>query len=201
VNFAFWAVFAVIVGAALASVLLRDIVHCALALMVCFLGVAGYYVLMQAEFLAGIQVLIYVGAITVLIIFAVMLTQKSAGRAARRTNRQSGLAAGAAILTYVALVSAIHGATSSTSRPPAMWGVVSAAGPADMTRAGEVAGVGDNLRDQTATRPHSTTELIGQRFVTDYIWPFEISSIVLLVALVGAIYIARDRPAGEVESQ
>ena len=53
-NFAFWIVFAVIVGAALGSVVLRDIVHCALALMVCFLGVAGYYVLMQAEFLAGV---------------------------------------------------------------------------------------------------------------------------------------------------
>lgn len=198
-NFAFWVVFVIIVGAALASVLLRDVVHCALALMVCFLGVAGYYILMQAEFLAGIQVLIYVGAITVLIIFAVMLTQKSMGRAARINNRQSWLAAVAACLVYTVLVGAIHGATTSTMHSPAIWSSVSTEGPADLVRSGGVPGVGGNLGDRAATRPRTTSELIGQRFITDYIWPFEISSIILLVALVGAIYIARDKPAVPVD--
>ena len=71
----FWIVAAAVIGSALAVVLLRDIFRAALFLVLCFFTVAIIYVLLSADFLAGAQILVYVGAIAVLIIFAVMLTR------------------------------------------------------------------------------------------------------------------------------
>jgi len=72
----FWIFAIVSVGAALAVVLLRDIFRAALCLVLCFLVVAGIYVILAADFLAAVQVLVYVGAISVLIILAIMLTRE-----------------------------------------------------------------------------------------------------------------------------
>jgi NADH:ubiquinone oxidoreductase subunit 6 (subunit J) len=71
----FWALSAGAVGAALGVVLLKDVFRSALLLIVLFLSIAGHFVLLAAEFLAVVQVLIYGGAISILIIFAIMLTQ------------------------------------------------------------------------------------------------------------------------------
>jgi len=76
-DIAFWVLAVVSVGAALAVVLTRDIFRAALFLVLCFFTVAGIYITLSADFLAGAQVLIYVGAIGVLIIFAIMLTRES----------------------------------------------------------------------------------------------------------------------------
>ena len=75
-EIAFWVLAVVGVGAALAVVLLGDIFRAALCLILCFLAVAGIYVTLSADFLAAVQVLIYVGAISVLIILAIMLTRE-----------------------------------------------------------------------------------------------------------------------------
>jgi len=72
----FWMSAVVGIAAALAVVLLRDIFRAALALVLCFLTVAGIYVTLSADFLAAVQVLVYVGAISVLIILAIMLTRE-----------------------------------------------------------------------------------------------------------------------------
>lgn len=77
IQVAFWVLATVIVGAALAVVLQRNIFRAALFLVLCFFTVAGIYVILSADFLAGAQVLIYVGAIGVLIIFAIMLTRET----------------------------------------------------------------------------------------------------------------------------
>ncbi len=74
-DIAFWVLAIIGVAAALAVVLLRDIFRAALSLILCFLVVAGIYVTLSADFLAAAQVLIYVGAISVLIILAIMLTR------------------------------------------------------------------------------------------------------------------------------
>ena len=71
----FWVMAAVIVAAALAVVCLKDVFRAALSLIVCFLGVAGLYITLSADFLAAVQILVYVGAISVLIILAIMLTR------------------------------------------------------------------------------------------------------------------------------
>jgi len=75
-EIAFWILAIIGVVAALAVVLLRDIFRAALSLVLCFLTVAGIYVTLSADFLAAVQVLIYVGAISVLIILAIMLTRE-----------------------------------------------------------------------------------------------------------------------------
>ena len=74
-EIAFWILAATCIGAGLAVVLLRDVFRAALCLVLCFLMVAGIYVTLSADFLAAVQVLIYVGAISILIILAVMLTR------------------------------------------------------------------------------------------------------------------------------
>ncbi len=74
-DIAFWGLAAVGIAAALAVVLLRDVFRAALALVLCFLTIAGIYVTLSADFLAAVQVLIYVGGISVLIILAIMLTR------------------------------------------------------------------------------------------------------------------------------
>jgi NADH:ubiquinone oxidoreductase subunit 6 (subunit J) len=76
IGIAFWILAAVGVIAALAVVLLRDIFRAALSLVLCFLTVAGIYITLSADFLAAVQILIYVGAISVLIILAIMLTRE-----------------------------------------------------------------------------------------------------------------------------
>jgi NADH-quinone oxidoreductase subunit J len=76
INIAFWALAVIGVIAALAVVLLRDVFRAALSLVLCFLAVAGIYITLSADFLAAVQVMIYVGAISVLIILAIMLTRE-----------------------------------------------------------------------------------------------------------------------------
>ena len=76
ISIAFWILALVGVMAALAVVLLRDIFRAALSLVLCFLTVAGIYITLSADFLAAVQILIYVGAISVLIILAIMLTRE-----------------------------------------------------------------------------------------------------------------------------
>ncbi len=74
-DIVFWILTVMAVGAALGVVLVQDLFRAALLLVVVFMAVAGFFVLLSAEFLAVVQVLIYVGAIAILIIFAVMLTR------------------------------------------------------------------------------------------------------------------------------
>ena len=74
-DIAFWVLAVVGVAAALTVVLLRDVFRAALSLVLCLLTVAGLYVTLSADFLAGVQVLIYVGGISILIILAIMLTR------------------------------------------------------------------------------------------------------------------------------
>lgn len=75
-EIAFWVLAAVSVVAALGVVMLRDIFRTALCLILCFLAVAGIFVTLSADFLAAVQILIYVGAISILIILAIMLTRE-----------------------------------------------------------------------------------------------------------------------------
>lgn len=78
VDIAFWILAAMTVGSALGVVLLRNLFRAALLLILSFLGIAGLYITLNADFLAAVQVLIYVGAISILMIFAIMLTRDTA---------------------------------------------------------------------------------------------------------------------------
>jgi len=78
-NAAFWILAAITVAGAVLAVSQRNLVHCLLALVLFFLGIAGHYFLLRAEFLAAVQILIYIGAVAVLILFAIMLTRNVTG--------------------------------------------------------------------------------------------------------------------------
>jgi NADH-quinone oxidoreductase subunit J len=157
-DFAFYILAILIVGSALMVVTLRNIFHSALFLVLCLFSVAGIYILLEAEFIAAVQVLIYVGAVTILMIFAVMLTHQLTGKTIRQVNDQPipafFIVLSLLVLTLLAL--------SKTA-----WEVASSSGVSP-----------------------SATEL-GRALMTIYVLPFEVVSVVLLVALIGAIVISR----------
>jgi NADH:ubiquinone oxidoreductase subunit 6 (subunit J) len=145
------------VGAGLAVVTMRNIIHSAVAMMVCFGSLAGMYALLGAPILAAAQVLIYLGAISVLILFAIMLTQAGDATLPAPYHRQLPVAIVVA-LGIVALV---------------IWGIAQT----DWTLAGELVG--------------ASVEAMATALFTVYALPFEIISLLLLVAIIGAIYLAR----------
>jgi NADH-quinone oxidoreductase subunit J len=157
-DLAFYILAVLIVGSALMVVTLRNIFHSALFLVLCLFSVAGIYVLLEAEFIAAVQVLIYVGAVTILILFAVMLTHQLTGRTIRQVNDQPV----AAFLIVLSLLVLTLLALSKTA-----WEVASSSGVSP-----------------------SATDL-GRALMTIYVLPFEVVSVVLLVALIGAIVISR----------
>lgn len=152
------------IGSAVGVVTSKNILYSALLLIACLFVIAGFYVLLEAPFLAAVQVLIYVGAIAVLIIFAVMLTENLM-RKQRAWNEQWWVAlvvavALAAVLLYVVVT--------------AQWQLSTAATPGDAIAA------------------------LGQSLMSTYVLPFEVASVLLLMALIGAIIIAREeRKEGE----
>jgi NADH:ubiquinone oxidoreductase subunit 6 (subunit J) len=91
-KFGIYAVMATVLIFALGVVTFRNLFHCALCLAAALIGTAAIYIALQAEFLAGVQILLYVGAVITLIIFAIMLTEHLAGKTIRQTNSQSPLA-------------------------------------------------------------------------------------------------------------
>ncbi|MDK2894442.1 MAG: hypothetical protein PWQ98_568 [Moorella sp. (in: firmicutes)] len=154
----FWLLAAIITASALAVVLLKNIVHSALYLVLTFAGVAGLYILLGAEFLAAVQLLVYAGAIAVLIVFAIMLTRRGDIRASNLFN-VNYLAAAVVSLALFFII------TLATARMS--W----------------VAGPGQ--------APAGNVGAIADAFLGPFAIPFEIAAVLLLVAMVGAILLAR----------
>ena len=155
----FWFLSAVILVSAFLVVSLRNIFHCALALVVCLSGVAGIFILLHAEFLAAAQVLIYVGAVSILIIFAVMLTTNLGTQNIRQTNRN-------ALIAFFVCVMFVLG----------VWGLLKKT---------------DIWEYTTEILPSENTLAIGKLLMTEFMLPFEVVSILLLAAIIGAIVLAR----------
>jgi NADH:ubiquinone oxidoreductase subunit 6 (subunit J) len=167
----FWVFAVVIVVAALLVVGQRDIVHSALALIVVFAMAAGIYVLLSAEFIAIVQILIYVGAVTILILFALMLTR--IGGRTQTTNPSNKLWPIAAVICVAIGAVIIYAFSESKHNIP------STIAPS-----------------QVATQLPNNVARIGQLLYSpmtySYVLPFEIASLVLLVAIIGAIVIGRE---------
>src|SRR3712207_4908756 len=100
-GFLFFVLAVACVGAGLLVVTLRNVIHSAVAMMACFGALAGLYVLLGAPIVAAAQVLIYIGAISVLILFAIMLTQAGDANLPAPFHRQVWFAALAAIATFL----------------------------------------------------------------------------------------------------
>ena len=168
----FYLIAAVRSGSALAVVLARNIVRAALFLVLVFGAAAGIYVLLNAEFIAIVQILIYAGAVTILVLFAIMLTQNATSRAGNPVSRQWWFAGLVAVGLCVVIIYAVTGSAGTLVGGNADANLV---GTTPLT--GTVARIG---------------QLLYSPFTYSYVLPFEIASIVLLVAIIGAIVIGRE---------
>jgi NADH-quinone oxidoreductase subunit J len=154
----FWVLAVIMIGAALRVVTSRNVVHAALYLVGTLMTAAALYILLFAEFVAWVQVLVYVGAIVVLMLFGLMLTRAPIGSANFDNNQRllAAVCAGAVfVVTSFILVTTFEGKTISF----------------------------------TAADPRTTS--LGDAIFSAYVLPFEVVSMLLLAALVGAVVIAR----------
>jgi len=161
-NVGFYIIAAAMVWAALRVVSTKNVVHAALWLVVVLGGIAAQYILAAAEFVAVSQVLVYIGAVTVLFLFGIMLTRATVGVESDLNNKgwAIGIPVAAvllAVLSYVTL---------------------------DFTR-------DDVLVDRDEAQIASTTTAISDAYLGDYLVPLIALSFVLLAAAIGAIVLAR----------
>jgi NADH-quinone oxidoreductase subunit J len=166
---AFYFISACILGFAVLVITTRDTVHSVLFLVLDFLFVAALYVLLGAQFLAAIQILVYAGGIVVLYLFVVMLVNlKRPPEAHSDPHRQTrwGFALAVAVLVELAAVAAY----SYAAPAPPLVAAVAAAPSVPVT---------------------GNTEQVGWLLYTSYLIPFEIASMLLLVAMIGAIVLAK----------
>ena len=163
-NIFFYLLAALIVGSALAVVTTRNVVRSALYLVVVFAGVVGQYLLLAAEFVAVTQILVYIGAIMVLMLFGIMLTRARIGRDVQLTHDHWWIG----LVTAVALVVVMGYALIDKFGDDAL--------PHD-TRIETVAG--------------SNSATVSDALFSQFLIPFEVVSVLLLAALVGAIVLAR----------
>jgi NADH-quinone oxidoreductase subunit J len=160
----FFFLFAIIgVFSAIMVITRTNVMHAALFLLLTFACVGATYVLLRAEVIAAVQVLIYAGAVLVLFIFAILLVNIPRAIRLRQWNRQTSLAVAIAGLTGLWMIIATTQSFRKLELP---------AGAAD--------------------QPLGTPKAIGQLLFSDFVLPFEIVSLILLAAMVGAIFLARE---------
>ena len=186
----FWILSVMAVVGALGVVMVPDLFRAALLLIVVFIAVAGLFILLSAEFLAVVQVLIYVGAIAILIIFAVMLTRDV--QHGNLPNRMQMPAAVLAALLFAALVAVAVG-TQWEFLPAEQQERV------DLVQTSAVTTLtGDVLTEAGITGPEEQSEVqhagLADLLISDYVLPFEAVSLLLLAALIGALVLVRPNP-------
>ncbi len=159
-----WGIFvaltAVAVGSALTVIVHRNPIYSAIALVVTFLCLGGYYILLQAQLVAAVHVIVYAGAIMVLFLFVIMLLDV-------RREEGSRLRVGGVQLTL--------GTAAGTALLLLLWATMAAApggGP-------------------PPPLPKGNTQAVGYLLFTRYLLPFELTSLILLVAMVGALILAK----------
>ncbi len=169
----------------------HNIVHAAFSLLFTFMAVAGVYVLLGADFLAVSQILIYVGGILVLLVFGVMLTNRVTNidiRAAVRARIPAFVLCSGLLTVLILLLTTGHWISYKdqpwTNTPWNKNAVEQALAPDQGTE--------QEKHDKSGS--HGTAPEIGKLMLTDYLLPFELVSVVLLVALLGAASIARQDP-------
>jgi len=161
---AFYVLSALTVVSALAVVVVRNLIHAVVFLILSFVGVAGLYITLSADFVAVTQVLIYAGAVSVLILFAIVLTPTG-----DRRNQETFLRLPALLLALLVAFTLGYVAVDTD------WAI----------------------SDRAAFQ--QTASAIGDALLDKYVLPFEIASVLLLVAMLGAIVLVRPESAVEGE--
>jgi len=157
-DLAFWVLSVLLVGSALAVVLSKNLFHAVLWLALALTGTAGIFLLLNAEFLAAVQLLLYAGGIITIVVFAIVVTERLVGERLSQTNR--GVVSGA--LVAIALLVVIVNTLMQRELPSTPLPQLS-----DITR------------------------LMGEQVLTTFVLPFELLALLMLVAMLGAIYFAR----------
>ena len=173
IDVAFWIIALSAIGSSIAVVQTRDLFRAALFLAAAFLSIAGLFVMLRAEFLAVVQILIYVGAISVLIIFAVLTT-----RDVEHGNPSNMLRIPAAILAILFLV------VASITMLNTDWSLLSESDAAVVVQSGAEASRGGEGAANPIPR-------IAELLLQDYVLVFEVASVLLLATIVGALALVR----------
>ena len=155
---AFWSLAVVLVGSALAVVLSKNLFHSVLWLALALTGTAGVFLLLEAEFLAAVQLLLYAGGIVTIVVFAIVVTERLVGERITQTNRRITAGAVTSLALIALVVNAITRQPLATVREPLTT---------DLTRA------------------------IGESVLTRFVLPFELLGVLMLAAMLGAVYFAR----------
>ncbi len=185
----FWILAVAVIIPALGVVFVKDLFHSVLLLVVVFIGVAGFFVMMSAEFLGVVQVLIYAGAVSILVIFAIMLT-----RDVQRGNLPNRIQMPALVLSALLLAALVWTATQT------QWNLIEEGQQdwVDLVQTSSVSLVADDaLRasgfttsdEQEAARKAGLADLL----IGDFVLPFEAVSVLLLAAVIGALALVRTR--------
>ncbi len=191
-DIVFWFLGAVAISAALGVVLTRDLFRAALMLIVVFVAVAGFFVMLSAEFLAVVQVLIYAGAISILIIFAVMLT-----RDVQRGNLPNRLQIPAALFAALVLATVAFVATDTN------WNLIPEEEQqrVDLVQTQAVSNIAPETLEEAGFESEREQEAAGEAgladlLIGDFVLPFEAVSVLLLAAVIGALALVRPQPPG-----
>jgi NADH-quinone oxidoreductase subunit J len=155
---AFWVLSIVLVGSALAVVLTKNLFHAVLWLALALTGTAGIFLLVEAEFLAAVQLLLYAGGIITIMVFAIVVTERLVGERITQTSRRIAAGAVVSVALLALLVSAIARQPLAIERP---------------------------------TAPSNLTATLGEQVLTRFVLPFELLAVLMLAALLGAMYFAR----------
>jgi NADH-quinone oxidoreductase subunit J len=166
-QIAFWVMTVFAIGGAIGVVSSKSLFHSALWLIVSLFGVAGYYVILSAGFLAVVQLMVYIGAIAVLILFAIMFSRRLMGLGEGQSNAQWWFSLPIVFVLFLVLYSVVNVVS---------WPV-----------------------SDTAPTADSVVQL-GVAFVGGYLIPFMVVSVLLSVALVGAVFLAREKTDIEQET-
>ena len=189
----FWVLSVLAIGASLGVVLVKDLFRAALLLVVVFIAVAGFFVLLNAEFLAVVQVLIYAGAIAILIIFAIMLTlDVQHGNLPNRFQIPAATLAAVLLAVMVAVAvdtkwDLLAGQAQSRAQAVQTSAVRTLESPGDLAGL-ERAGFATE-DERTAAQEAGLADLL----IGDFVLPFEAVSLLLLAAVIGALALVRPR--------
>ncbi len=190
--FFFWLFAAIVVFGAVGVVAMRQPVHSALFLLLSFFGVAALFITLNAEFLAAVQVLVYAGGIMVLFLFTIMLVNIRRTAGEPYVHRQ----AGAALLVAFLLLAVVGGTIVASSRTSGLADAGRPADPAKLSTTTISRTVTENV-DGKRVKKEVTEEVAGNSqavawgLYRDYLLPFEVASVFLLVAMIGAVVLGK----------
>lgn len=175
----FFAMSFVVVASGIGTVIARNLLHAAFFLALCCIGVAGIFILLDAEFLAAVQVLVYAGGIVILIIFAIMLSESITGKKAITHNKQSITALAVAVMMGIVMILILFYNRDGYFVALDRWAV---------------------SPDRNPFPNISNSQMIGRSLMSTYTLAFWIASIILTIAMIGSMILARKEDEEDIEA-